>query len=94
MKISGFWKVGAGIGIGYLLGRYLLPLATGATVNLPPPGPVAPDNRPEINRIAGDLINVCDKLRPTLRQLQVDTNDGSLSAQDLFRLTQQVSQLT
>ena len=94
MKITGAWKVGVGIGLGYLLGRYLIPLATGAQVNLPPPGPVAPDNRPAINRIAGDMINTCDKLRPVLRQLELDTNDGSLSVPDIARLAGQINQLT
>lgn len=49
---------------------------------------------PPIHRITGDLLNACEQLRPMLYQMQVDSADGELSAQDLWRAYSQFRRIS
>lgn len=99
MKLAGPIKVGAGIALGYVLGRYLIPLARGVPVGGSGKAPSQPDSsgdtsRPPIYRISGDMRNICRQLDPFLAQLHRDSEDGELSVTDLWNAYGQIRRIT
>lgn len=60
---------------------------------LPPPRP-GEDNRPELQRIARNIMDACDDLNPALMELERSLNDRNLSPADIGRIVAQVRELT
>lgn len=83
-------RVGGGVLVGYLLGRYLVPAARGIDVSAPPAQ--APSRDIPLHRITGDFLSTCRDLRPLLNQLHVDTADGELDVGDAARAIMQFNQ--
>jgi hypothetical protein len=90
MKQSTKMAIGIGLmggALGYVLGRLTAP------PRLPPGERVAPDV-PALQRIAGDIVYMCDQVRPTALQLQAAlADDRQIDASEAFAIMQQAGRL-
>jgi len=84
-------RILGGIAIG-LVGGYLIT----KTFEKKPPVPTAAEQAegPPAYRIAGDIINMCDTMRPILFDFRRALEDGSASPAEIYGIYQQINRLT
>ena len=83
-------RILGGIAIG-LVGGYLITKAFERKPSVPT---AAEAEGPPAYRIAGDIVHMCDTMRPILVDFRRSLQDRSLSPAELYSLYQQVNQLT
>ena len=84
-------RILGGIAIG-LLGGYLITKAF--EKKAPVPTAAERTEGPPAYRIAGDIVNMCDTMRPILVDFRRALADGSASPAEIYSLYQQINRLT
>jgi len=72
---------------GWILGQSMIPVGW-------IPRPAARTTEPSVYRMTGEVLDLCDTMRPALMQFRQAYQDGHLTAQELWSLYQQVNRLS